>query len=715
MNTRREKIRFLEEKIHNLEKKLKQKEEGFMNDFVSSGEPLYLTDEDEKIVDANPSLLRLLGEDSQIIGSTGDFLEDEAARLPSPYTGLRLNIVKTCTSMRYRDIFEEAPIGIFQTDSEGKVYDMNPAMLRILKAENKKDLRAYSHLETLYADPAKRKEFIELLQAKGEIENFEYEGKDLKGDSIWLNMNARVSRRLEDGSFIIDGFVTDITEQKEAESALSRSERRYKEYIDNSPVGIFIVDGEGTYIDVNESACNMLGYSSDELIGRSIKEIGSPEIDNIDRFRKLKETGRFENEYRLIHKAGHFIDVEFKAVALSDDNYMALCSDITEKKRSQRAVAQKTKMESIGNLAAGVAHDFNNILSSIMGFSELLKGDIENGDFQVERALSNLENIISGSVRAKEITSKLLGFARKGEYNPVDMDLNAIVSEAAKVAEKQANIYGQTISLDLKTDSFIHADQTQMYQIMQNLIINSLQAGTKGSHVRLATDDLTFEKPSSTLADTIEPGEYVLLRVEDEGKGMDMNTRDRMFEPFYTTKDKGTGMGLAMTYSIVKNHQGHIAVDTFNSEDKHGTTIQIYLPAIKKKEERSIEQKVYRKGSARVLFIDDEEMIRKMAYQALTNKGYDVTTASDTKEGYALYKEKEFDLILTDMVMPGINGMEFCSQIRENDTTTPIYIMSGYQEHEREDPMKPFIDGFIEKPFSLSKLFEIVGSVDKFK
>ncbi|MFO7710216.1 MAG: PAS domain S-box protein, partial [Candidatus Woesearchaeota archaeon] len=364
MNHYRNKIRFLEERIDILEKALKQKEESFKNDFFSSGEPLYLTDENERIVDGNASFIRLIGQEPHIGITIDNLLGNEVSRLPSPHENLSLNIVKTG---KYREIFEEAPIGIFQTDSEGRLYDMNPAMLRILKAGSKKELRAYSHINTLYADPERRKEFLDLLRKRERVENFEYEGKDINGDPIWLNMNARVSRRLEDGNFIIDGFVTDITEQKHAESGLSTSERRYREYIDNSPVGIFIVDDNGTYIDVNEAACQMVGYSSDELIGMSIKDIGAPGIDHADRFRSLKETGKFEAEYHLMHKDGHHIDVEFKAVALSDDNYMALCSDITEKKRSQRAVAQKTKMESIGNLAAGVAHDFNNILSSIMG------------------------------------------------------------------------------------------------------------------------------------------------------------------------------------------------------------------------------------------------------------------------------------------------------------------------------------------------------------
>ncbi|MFO7710148.1 MAG: response regulator [Candidatus Woesearchaeota archaeon] len=237
---------------------------------------------------------------------------------------------------------------------------------------------------------------------------------------------------------------------------------------------------------------------------------------------------------------------------------------------------------------------------------------------------------------------------------------------------------------------------------------------TKGCLCCIETEDITVETSLLTLTDTIEKGEYVRLSVEDKGTGMDANTRDRMFEPFYTTKEKGTGMGLAMTYSIVKKHQGYITVDT-NSDDNHGTTIQIYLPSIKRTKQESIEKKVYREGSARVLFIDDEDMIRNMASQALTNKGYEVTTAPDAKEGYALYQEKDFDIIFTDMVMPGTNGMEFCSKIRKTDTTTPIYIMSGYQEKDQQDSISSGIDGFIEKPFSLSKLFEIIESVDKFK
>jgi CheY-like chemotaxis protein len=358
-------------------------------------------------------------------------------------------------------------------------------------------------------------------------------------------------------------------------------------------------------------------------------------------------------------------------------------------------------MEAIGTLAGGIAHDFNNLLMGTQGNISLMLLDIDSSHPHYER-LKNIEKQVqSGS----KLTSLLLGYARKGKYEVKPVDLNELVEETSDTFGRTRREI--TIHQELAEDLFaIEADQTQIEQVLLNLFVNAGDAMSGGGDLILKTMNTTHDEMKGKLYDP-KPGDYVLLTVTDTGIGMDKETMERIFDPFFTTKEmgRGTGLGLASAYGIIKGHGGYIEVD---SKEGQGATFSIYLPASGKKVPKPVktsDQLI--KGTGTVLLVDDEEVILEVGKELLEGMGYQVLTAKDGKEAIEVYKKNldEIDIVLLDMVMPNMGGGDAYDRMKEINPDIKALLSSGFSiDGEASEILERGCNGFIQKPFTMKGL-----------
>jgi len=402
-------------------------------------------------------------------------------------------------------------------------------------------------------------------------------------------------------------------------------------------------------------------------------------------------------DIKIFHAVGQIVAAEFERLTAE-----------REKESLREQLFHIQKLDAIGTLAGGIAHDFNNMLQGILGYAAYLKMKVPEDD-PMYKPLSVIEH---SAERAADLTKKLLGFARKGKYITEPLNLNAIVEDVTAIITKTFNksIRIETVLNPLCT---VEGDKNQIEQVILNLCLNSRDAMPDGGI-------LSIETYNAEISDGTKPyeymknGRYAVLRVKDTGTGMDSETQRRIFEPFFTTKEvgKGTGMGLPMVYGVVKNHQGFITVDSAVGQ---GSTFTIYLPAAEKKVETEPEvSKAPERGKGTILVVDDEEMVRNIANDVLNELGYSVLLAAGGKEAVSIYADKKdsINLVIVDMIMPGMGGKETFQKLREINPYVKVIIASGYgQENFPEQILDNGEAGFIQKPYKITEIAEIIKEV----
>ena len=507
-----------------------------------------------------------------------------------------------------------------------------------------------------------------------------------------------------------------MTESKQMEEALRRSEEKYHVIVEKTLDLIFAVDRSGHFSYINPRFEQVTGYSSMELIGRPFTNVIPSEEADIarDRFRQGIR-GVEIPPYRtdLIHKNGRRIPVEFQVTTMYDASgnpsaRFGIGRDLTERMAAEARrldleaqLFQARKMEAIGTLAGGIAHDFNNLLMGIQGCTSLMLFEL-NTSHPFQEKLRNIEcQVRSGA----ELTKQLLGFARAGKYEVRSIDLNELVG-------RTADMFGRTkkeIAIHRRFQEHIwpvEADSTQIEQVLLNLYLNSWQAMPGGGDLFLETLNVFLDE-KITRPHSLKPGKYVKISVSDTGVGMDDETRQRIFEPFFTTKamGRGTGLGLASAYGIVKGHGGIIQV---RSSRGTGTTFDIYIPAGKRpleKQTARVEQA--KKGKETILLIDDEEYVLDVSREYLEMLGYQVLAARNGREAVDIYRrEKErIDVVLLDMIMPHIGGEEVFEMLKSCNPDVRVILSSGYSLSEQAAGiMKKGCRSFIQKPFAMESL-----------
>jgi PAS domain S-box-containing protein len=506
-----------------------------------------------------------------------------------------------------------------------------------------------------------------------------------------------------------------IAEREQAEEALRESEERYRSVLEASPDPVVAYDMEGKVIYVNPVFTQVFGWISEELLGGKIDYVPEDNWPETQMMIDMVLAG--ENfsgiESRRYTKQGNIVDVTISgSIYLDRDGNPAgsihVLRDITERKRLEAQLQYAQKIEAVGTLAGGVAHDFNNLLMGIQGNVSLMLMDMDSAHPDYER-LKNIEKQIQSGAR---LTSHLLGYARKGKYEVKPLDLNQLVEETSDTFGRTKKEI--TIHQEPAEDSFpVEADPGQIEQVLLNLFVNASDAMPGGGKLILKTMNVTHKDMKGKLYEP-KAGNYVLLTVTDTGIGMYKKTMERIFDPFFTTKEmgRGTGLGLASAYGIIKAHGGYIDVD---SRRGHGTTFSIYLPATEKEVQRVVRTaERVAKGTGKVLLVDDEEVVLEVGQELLEATGYTVLTAKDGKEAIKVYRKNRdnIDIVVLDMVMPNMGGGEAYDRMKEMNPNVKVLLSSGFSiDGEASEILERGCSGFIQKPFTMKELSGEIGKI----
>ncbi len=513
-----------------------------------------------------------------------------------------------------------------------------------------------------------------------------------------------------------------VTKKKLAvmEKKLSESENRFRMLFNSGTDAIMVHEIEngipGFFVEANDVACQRLGYTREELFRMTPADIEDMETD-ID-IRTVR--GAVLTQKHVLYEIGHVtkggkkIPVEINSHLIELDGKPAVLSisrDITERKQLEEQLRQAHKMEAIGKLAGGVAHDFNNLLTAIMGYSELMlvKMDKEN-PFR-----DGVKEIKKAGERAASLTQQLLAFSRKQMLKPKLVNLNDVVMGIEKMLKR---IIGEDITLisELSSDlRQIKADPGQVEQIILNLSINSSDAMQQGGELHIKTENKLIDEHYCSLIPESRPGLFTCLSITDTGEGMDKDTRQHIFEPFFTTKKIGTGLGLAVVYGIIKQHNGWINV---YSEPGKGTTFNIYFPSVVSMTDEEVEEglslKELQGNKEKILFVEDEEGVRKITVKALCDYGYNVAEAVTARQALDIFKKdsESFSLVFSDIVLADKSGIELVEELQELKPGVKVLLTSGYADKKsRWSDVNEKGFPFLQKPYSLADLLKSIREV----
>ncbi len=614
---------------------------------------------------------------------------------------------------RYRSLVEDGFDGIF-IQKGPKIIFANSRLYEML-GYSRGELEGLDHWLVYHPDYQEITRRRAIARMNGEEVTPQYEVMLQKkdGSSFLAEISARMFQ--VDGQPGVKVWIKDISGRRRSEEA----QRRMAAAIEQSIEAVMITDRNGKIQYINPAFEHISGYRREEVIGRDTRFLKSDKHDS-SYYKGLLESVRRGNPWkgRLVsqRKDGRtfYEDVTIspvRDVAGAIVNFVDVGHDVTENVELQMQLLQAQKMESLGTLAGGIAHDFNNLLQVVLGYSEFMLQRKKEG----EPDYDGLQKIYQAGKRGADLIGSLLTFSRKLETRFVPVNLN---QEITQVQYLLSRTIPRTIKIELHLSGnleSIQADPSQVGQILMNLGVNARDAMPYGGTLTIETANVQLDKEYCSSHLEAMPGSYVLLTVSDTGQGMDKKTLPHIFEPFFRTKEvgKGTGLGLATVYGIVKQHDGHIMC---YSEPEHGTTFKIYLPATQT--EKEVETATFETaipgGTETVLLVDDEESIRELGAELLDSFGYKVITASNGKEALEIYRvEKDrISLILLDLIMPVMDGKKCLEEILQIESKAKVIIASGYSEHGPANGiMEAGAKGFIDKPFDMRELLEKIRKI----
>ncbi|MCK8603602.1 hybrid sensor histidine kinase/response regulator [Desulfoferrobacter suflitae] len=600
---------------------------------------------------------------------------------------------------KYRTLVDNSPIGIYRTTpgETGAYLSANPALLKMLGFESFEDLQQTTPAQQ-YIHPAERRQFSERLLAAGNL-RAEHRLKKKDGTPIWGSITARVIKG-EDGECVyFDCTMEDTTDRKLAEKALVESEAKYRAIVEDQTelVSRFLPDGTLTF--VNQAYCRFFEENAAELVGQKFWH-HVPAADQemfrqyLSGFSPQKSVNTIE--HRVVNRRGEIFWQQWNDRAIFNEEgdiieFQAVGRDITERKVAEQEkqkleaeLRHAQKMEAIGTLAGGIAHEFNNILGIILGNAELAADDIP----QWNPAKLNLDQIKTASLRAKDIVQQLLTFSRKREENRRPIDLVLVVEEAVKFLRSSIPTSIEIRSNISNEECIITADPTQIQQIMINLSTNAAHAmEDRGGILQFSLQKSTLSEANGENEPKLDAGRYVVLEVSDTGGGIPAAVVNRIFDPYFTTKEagKGVGMGLAVVHGIVQSHGGHILVE---SGREAGTKFKLFFPATDAAMDPAEEQhEDIPRGTERILFVDDDESLAQLGTLQLESLGYHVTAQTNPQKALEMFRSNpdRFDLIITDMTMPGMTGDRLIAEILGIRPNLPAILCTGFSERIDEE------------------------------
>lgn len=617
----------------------------------------------------------------------------------------------------YRLLTEDVADVVWKADRDYRLTYISPAdeRLRGYKAEEV----IGRHALELFTEEAiaeltetlRQRQVAELSGIRTGTITFEAQHPCKDGSLVWAEINSTPERGV-DGTIIgYHGISREITKRK-------YTENKFRMLFDLSPIGMAMVDNEtGEFLEVNDAVLRPTGYTKDEFLKLSFWDITPREYEaqEQEQLRQLSETGRFgPNTKEYIRKDGTRYPISISGVLFVDTNkrqvVWGIIEDISERKTHENEQLKMEKLKSVGILAGGIAHDFNNILTGIIGNITLAQMYLES----THKACRPLAEAEKASARATELANQLLTFARGGEPIKKIISLRRIVDESLSLVLHGSNVKGQFDIPD--TVHAINADEGQLSQVFNNMFINATQSMPGGGILTVTAKNKTLDK-SNTLG--LPPGTYVQITCSDVGCGISEDLQKRIFDPYFTTKSAGTGLGLASVLSIITRHSGHIGV---SSEPGKGTTFTIYLPSTGTtysayQSESVVQNSISHQGGS-ILVMDDEELIRDLTTELLEYLGYSVTTCENGVEAVNLYKsaresDSPFSAVIMDLTIPGsVGGRETAEQIRAFDPNACLIVSSGYSNDPiMADYATYGFSGAVSKPYKIADLSQLISTL----
>lgn len=620
----------------------------------------------------------------------------------------------------YRTLFENVQDVFFRTDRDGVMSEISPSVERwtgFSPAE-----LVGQHADVFYADPDDRARLFSQLQEHGEVLDFETRMVHRDGYALHVSVNARTIHDADGEVVGTDGTLRDISERKRSEAQLQLLATAVRA----APDAVVISDMDGRIVFANPAVERLTGLPRQELLLADVGEL-LPEVEQDEGATRLLEAMRAGRAWRgLLRREGtspdsaaetQILDAGLTPVEDADGGTaytVTVLRDVTERHHLEEQLITSEKMNAIGRVAGGVAHDFNNIITAITGFSELLLAELPEDD----RRRRDIIAVRDAGRRAADLTSQLLAFSRRQRMSPQALDLNELLASRQRML---TSVVGESIELDLDLERGlpeVHVDPTQMEQVVLNMVINARDAMAGGGHLRIRTSEIAHDDPALLPTVELEPGDYIRIEFEDTGHGMDEETRQRVFEPFFTTKarGKGTGLGMSTCYGIIKQSSGDLTV---HSELGQGTTFTVLLPRATPSERprHHLDDDLLPTGQETVLLVEDESAVRQMCTRMLEGLGYRVIVAEhglDALEQLETVGGTGIDLLLSDVVMPVMGGRELAERVREVRPWVPVVFMSGYSNRSLEEEYGDVERlRLMQKPFTREQLAQAVrGALD---
>jgi PAS domain S-box-containing protein len=666
----------------------------------------------------------------------GKVVEYDKEGKPQRITGTMLDVTQTRraaeklrkTQEKYRHLIENAYDIVYTTDSNGRFTFVNSAFVQHVRYPME-EVIGRNYLEFIpeeYRGDISRfygRQFVKKLPDS----YYEFPFVTKNGEIRWYSQKTQLLT--EDDSIVgFQSIARDITERKQVEEALRRSEQRFRELAELLPQTVYEIDTTGKFIFINSAALKLTGYSLEEFLTtlNPVQLVIEKDRERVaNNFKKIIMGQEVVvAPYTALTKDGSTVPILVYAVPISENKKIVgirgVIVDISplkqaeeEREKLKSQLYQSQKLEALGTLVGGIAHDFNNMLQSILGYSEMLLIGKKKNDPDY----NDLQTIIETGKGAAELIKKLLAFGQQAQIIPVRLDLNQQITQICPLISRTLPQVVE-VELDLADGlAPILADHNQIDQVVMNLAINASEAMPNGGRLKIATRTVSLDEEYCRRHHEVQPGAYAMLSVKDSGRGMDEETLTKIFDPFFSTKQRGaargTGLGLAVVQGIVEQQGGHV---TCESEPGIGTEFRIYFPAIDAPltTAKTAVPVVQSGGTETILVVEDSSTVAELEQRFLASDGYTVIVAANGQEALDIYqtRKNEISLVILDLLMPEMSGRDCLMELLKIDPSVKVIIASGYSPgDELHKEISPFVKGFVHKPFAISELLNEARSV----